>query len=728
VGRETGSRFRAVSCGKSSTENSRGAGPRRRRRALHRTYAEQLEKRSAGRANHVLPDLVHHFAQCGEADKVVEHASRLARGSLDAFAAETAARAARAALVFLGEDDPEREGALRQMLAAACVMLGRVEEALDELGKAAVVYERVSDRAKAADVLTRAAEVAWGGRKVNRARRFVERGLEAARASGNRASLLKLLALGATDASLRGEHDRARAYTDEVESARAPLEPEEARPPSTAPITRGGIIRVPMPVGVELRTLDPSVASSEVQLEAISTVFETLTRKVEGSRVIPWLASEIRREEDGRRFLFRLREGVRFHDGRPLTADDVRWSFTRLLHNTEGNFRWNLAPIRGARALLDGERRDLEGLKVLSPEEFAIELDEPISFFPTLLTDVALAVVPEGTDDFAGGWRDGTSGTGPFRVTRFEPGSTLELEANPDYWRRGYPRSEGLVFSFGLGSTDIVAGFRSGRYSLAWGLAPADWEALRRDAEFASGYTQVPELSTHFIVFNARAGPLADEDLRRRLVTAIDVRRTVRRGLDRHAVPAHGLIPPGLLGYESTVSPAPRDDEAWSRGAVELTCAMFPVYEHGNLSALRDEILRAMSVAGARARVVSRSEERPDVFLGGWDADYPDPDSFANGVLHSERGYFGSYCGSPELDRLIERGRVEPRPYARHEIYRKIEDVVRERALLLPLLHRQASRFARPEVEGVEFNVSSPYVSYEKLWVAHATARYRERD
>ena len=93
--------------------------------------------------------------------------------------------------------------------------------------------------------------------------------------------------------------------------------------------TGGGILHVPI-AGV-VRSLDPALCETLEQSEVAPSLFETLTRALEGTRIVPWLASEVLTESDGRRYRFRLRPGVRFHDGRRLTARDVRYSWERLL-------------------------------------------------------------------------------------------------------------------------------------------------------------------------------------------------------------------------------------------------------------------------------------------------------------------------------------------------------------------------------------------------------------
>ena len=278
-------------------------------------------------------------------------------------------------------------------------------------------------------------------------------------------------------------------------------------------------------------SLDPALAATFEQSEVLPSVFESLTRIDTGAaRIVPWLAAEFRAEEGGRSYRFRLRDDVRFHDGRRLSARDVRYSFERLLQCRDSGYRGNLAAIKGAKRLLNGEAGDLGGIRIHSGSEFSIELEEPVAFFPALVSYPAAAIIPEGSDPSGVSGRDGFVGTGPFRVIAFESGR-LEVERNRSYWREGYPRSEVIVFTFGVSPEEILAGFRAGRFSLASDLFPADVEALRREPEFASGYRESPRLVTYYAAFNIHREPLADRALRQRLVQAVDVPRLVRQTL-----------------------------------------------------------------------------------------------------------------------------------------------------------------------------------------------------
>ncbi|MGE5275912.1 MAG: ABC transporter substrate-binding protein [Acidobacteriota bacterium] len=492
----------------------------------------------------------------------------------------------------------------------------------------------------------------------------------------------------------------------------------------------GGTLHVPI-AGV-VRDIDPAACETQEQSEVTPGLFETLTRALGGTRIVPWLASEVLPEADARRYRFRLRPGIRFHDGRRLTARDVRSSWERLLHSPSVN-RWLLSPIRGAKAIIDGQATDLEGFHIVSPTEFFIDLEKPVAFFPAVISYTPTAVLPEGTGAIGSGMREGAIGTGAFRVVNFESGRRLELERNPHYWREGYPRCEGLIFRFGVSPEEIRNEFAAGRLSLATDLLPADAEAFRHDPRFAGNYRDSPRLTTYFVTFNSRRGPFRDVERRRELVRSVDVAGLVRRTLGRVALPAHGIIPPGLLGYSSAgpssgpvsgAAPSDSSVEATvSRETTEVKAVIHPIFS-GEFSAFFQELTSAFRDAGFRIQPINKTMAEymklqqtgaGDLNIGRWNADYPDADNFVHTLFHSDAGFFGKYLDAPEIDELADRGRAEADPRVRHGIYRQVEELIAREALLLPLFHDQVYCFARPEVEGLGSLGSNPIVSYEEL-------------
>jgi ABC-type transport system substrate-binding protein len=512
-------------------------------------------------------------------------------------------------------------------------------------------------------------------------------------------------------------------YPEIGKATETPFSPAIAAPREWA----GGTVHVP--VSGSVQSIDPVDGALQEQSETIPLAFETLTRDVEGGRVVPWLASEVIAEEGGARYRFRLRKGVRFHDGRPLSARDVRYSFERLLQTSTSSGRFLLTPIRGAGRLLEGKTKDLEGFHIVSPTEFVIDLEKSVSFFPVLVSPPPTGIVPEGTNGVGPSWQKGCVGTGPYRVVVFEPGRRLELERNPSYWREGYPRNDGIVFRFGVPPEEIRSEFEAGRFSIASDLLPADAEALRQNPRYRATYREAPSLVTYFVAFNTHRGIFADLATRRAITEGIDAGAIARRTLGRHAIPAKGLIPPGLLGYVSSPRIRPKTSEqvsgahTVSREMVEVTAAANPIM-FGEFGAFTKELLQAFREMGFVVRIVNKTigefleaqrNAPTDMMIGRWVGDYPDADTFSWGVLHSREGVYGRYCSHPEADALGERGRGEIDPRMRESIYREVEEVVAREALLIPLFHEQVYRFARPEVDGLTVGFGQPIVQYENL-------------
>jgi ABC-type oligopeptide transport system substrate-binding subunit len=186
-------------------------------------------------------------------------------------------------------------------------------------------------------------------------------------------------------------------------------------------------------------------------------------------------------------------------------------------------------------------------------------------------------------------------------------------------------------------------------------------------------------------------------------------------------MPAHTLIPPGLLGYEPVGTGIPGVAEK-SADNLEVTVITHSIFD-GAYSSLAKNIYQVLQENGFLVQVSPVKtdqdpyfiEAKADFALSRWIGDYPDADTFFDGVLHTKNGLVGGYCGIPELDRSIERGRQETQPKLRHDIYQNAEKLIRKQALLLPLFHEQEYRFARPEIQDFELSYSMQVVPYENL-------------
>ena len=714
--------------------------PRRKRRRSHRRLARWLEKRHHGRLERVQAELVHHCAEGNLGAEAVRYGLDLAEREVFSHRYEEAARAAATALEFVDDDEIEDpslvRGRLLLLLAKAERSLGRFERALDHGNEALEVLE-TRDTEAAAVALHLLAETAWQARRIETARRWVDRGVEAARAAQSEGVLRDLLVLGATLANLRGEHERARAHIEEAEVVRTQIEESvdnEINPLLSSGLfgSESGVIENPLKrswTGGELRiafpgrldTLDPVAATLSEGVEIIPHVFETLTRMEDGAITTPWLAERFDTEDAGKTFEIILRE-ARFHDGSPLTCADVKSSFERMLSLPRPETHYLFLPISGAQDLRNGKTDQLKGIRIVSDRKMVIELESPMPLFPSLASHPLTAVLPEGIEVLNASWRAGCVGTGPFRVLRFTPGERILLERNPDYWRPGFPCAERWTCKFGVPPLRHLEEFRAGKLSLASDLRPSDAEALRRDPKLAAGYRETPRLATYFLAFNSVQGALADLEARRDFARALNIGPAVAEA-GRLALPARGLIPPGLLGAGRDALRYPRGDAPQSR--LRLRAVLHPAFG-GQYSAFWQQIRQAAEHANAEIDaivlephlILDRAREgAADLVAFRWVADYPDTEGFVGNLLHSNEGSLAGICEHPTIDQLIERGRQETDPGLRHVIYREIEEILIEEALILPLFHEQIYRFCHSSLRGFRFGTSTPEVHYDELFL-----------
>ena len=476
-----------------------------------------------------------------------------------------------------------------------------------------------------------------------------------------------------------------------------------------------GTLRVPL--GSRVENIDPLSTLDADTAEIVPAVFETLLRVEDGARIVPGLAERFEVRGQGRALHLQLRRGVRFHDGRRLTVRDVRYTFERLLRHGDPALLGPMMAIRGAAVFRAGEAPEIEGLRLISATEIHFELERPVAFFANTLAAAFTGIVADGSSVFHGNWRRGCTGTGPFRLVSLEADERVELEAHPGYWRRGLPRCERMIFELRSPPARTVDEFERGRLALALDLRPEDVEQLRGSVELARGYAETPGLGTYYLLFNTRDDSPIDRELRQTLADLLETEALVRAHVGRLGNPAHGLIPPGLLGHESAPRPSATSRADRSRLIdLPLRVAVDPVYPR-RYRALWESVLAVWKDAGVQVEVVKAGADGDapaDVRATRWLADYPDPDSFAS-LFHSRHGLDGSFCPDPEIDQFIHAGRHEVEPALRHVAYRDLEHALARRVQIVPLFYEQTVRFARPEVIGMRAGLRLPEIAYEEL-------------
>ncbi|MBL8113796.1 MAG: protein kinase, partial [Acidobacteria bacterium] len=694
--------------------------PRRRRRSLNLKYAEELERRHAGRLDRVYPQLVHHFGEADAEEKVVGYGLALAKKSLDSFSAEEAIRVARTVLDFLEGDG--REGAaktleVRLVLGRAHRMAGNTASALREIELATEAQIDSGDEEGLFETLLLGAETAWDALRAEEARKWIDRALTRRRETAQPGVLARLFSLGATLANLRGDFERARAYLDQASLHAPPGEGHDHDLP------RGGTLTVAL--ATTPHSLDPARVRLDEDVEVIANVCETLAAIDSRGHLTGRLASRWEALENGRVFVFSLAPGVLFHDGRPLSAAAVKSSFERAARAAADILPAGLAALTGTQAFLRGETDEIIGIEVLDDGRLRLTLDEPLPIYPILLTHPETMVLREGVDPKG---RPALHGTGPFVVAEANE-SWVVLARNPLRKSDEPPRLSQLVFRLGMRPEEVVAALRAGEVDVAGNLPPESLEELSRDRAFRTSLTECPRRNSYFVLLNDRYLGKR-KGLARVLLGLPRPHDIVRRSLGQGVEPATSFFPPGILGHDPGRRRPRLAAEEVARQLegetlpVTLTAAVHPLFL-GRYRAFLDALLATWAEAGIHVVVGTTTmpsflERRfeMDLMIGRWNADYDDPDNFTFTLFDSSAGIFRGFHSSPELDALILDARSEGRPEARERLYQKIESHLDERAVLLPLFHDTDVRAVHPRVRGLTLRSTAPFVNFETLGVA----------
>lgn len=505
----------------------------------------------------------------------------------------------------------------------------------------------------------------------------------------------------------------------------------------------GEAIELPARVEGELRqfgpdpiTLDPACATDAGSAEYIVEIFSGLVSFDNDLNLIADIAEEVpKREnggisEDGTVYTFNIKQGVKFHDGsRQVTADDFKFSMERALHpdtlSTVGTVY--LDDIVGADEFSRGDADEVTGIEVVDPYTLQITIDAPKSYFLAKLTYPTGYVVDErevGDATCFGGseWTLNPNGTGAFQLEEWNLGESIILTPNEDFYLEPKPSLAKVTYLL-AGGTPLVM-YENDEIDLT-GVGVNDIERIRDESDpLNAEFTEAPSLDTYYVGFNTEEPPFDDPDVRRAFAMATDKEVLSEVVLKELVVPADGILPPGMPGYNEGLEGIPYDPE----GAREL------LEQAGGPGALGD--LRLLS-SGRGASVgpiiealvalwednlgvtVEVDQEEFGLFLSdldegnfqmfdlGWIADYVDPQNFLDIKFHSASANNETGYANPEVDALLEEARTEQDEEARLELYRQAEELIVEDEPWLPLYHGKTNRLVKP---GVQDYTLAPFV------------------
>jgi oligopeptide transport system substrate-binding protein len=465
-------------------------------------------------------------------------------------------------------------------------------------------------------------------------------------------------------------------------------------------------------------TLDPTMAQDIFSTAVIDQLFSGLLEHSPEMEVIPNVAQSWEVSEGGRKYSFHLRDDVRWSDGAPVTAGDFEYAWKRVLDPATGSPVASLLyDVKGARAFHRGEggRGDVR-VRALDEVTLVIELEGPTGYFPHLLAHNATYPVPRHVVEARGEtWTEMRNivTNGPFRLEAWQRSESLVLIRNPKYHGRFRGNVQRVELSLHADPSVRLEMYEANDLDILdmmfFSPAELDDASQRHAGEYVPG----PRLWTPYVGFDVSRPPFDDVRVRRAFAFATDretLADVVLRGYDSPAT--GGFIPPGMPGHSAGIG-LPYDPEQARQLLAEAGYPGGRGFPPADLLARRSdesqsEYLQAQwrENLGIEIEITWETmeyemffgrlrREPPSMFLLGWIADYPDPDSFLriSTFLHWTRWKNETY------DRLVEEARRIMDQGERMRLYGQADRILIEEAAILPLYYLRSHLLVKPWVK-----------------------------
>ena len=481
----------------------------------------------------------------------------------------------------------------------------------------------------------------------------------------------------------------------------------------------GGILDL---CGTDPITLDPAISGEMTSHSYVLQIFSGLVRLNDELEVVPDIAESWQISPDGRSYTFYLRHGVKFHSGREVKAGDFKYSWERACSpdTGSGTAATYLGDIVGARDMLAGRAEEISGIKVCDDYTLEVTIDAPRAYFLCKLTYPTAFVLDRANVESGDGWWRQPDGTGPFKLVEWRQGQVLVLSRNELYY--GDPaKVDGVVFHLLAGVPMVM--YEKGEIA----VTPVYGNYIDTVKDEASPFHQelamTPELSLYYVGFDTTRPPFDDVNIRRAFCYAVDQERIVRLILRDMGINAEGILPPGMPGYDVAVKGIGYDvgkareliassqyGNVSSLPPISITISGYgnaiPAYLGAIIAEWRENLGVEVMVRQLEPEefLYQLKQEKDEMFMLGWVADYPDPHNFLDNLFYSGNENNVSGYSNAEFDALLDRAAVEQDGDLRLSLYRQAERMVLGEAVCLPLCFGVNYILVKPYVKGYWLN------------------------
>ena len=451
--------------------------------------------------------------------------------------------------------------------------------------------------------------------------------------------------------------------------------------------------------------------------------------------IVPDLATSWAWNEDGTELTFKLREGVKWHDGKPFTAHDVVCTWDLLLGTAKEKLRTN--PRKGW-------YHNLKGVASNGDYEVSFHLQRPQPALLALLASGYTPIYPCHVPP-----RDMRSrpiGTGPFKLVEFKPNESIKLTRNSDYWKPGRPYLDSVEYTILPNRSTALLGFIAGKFALTFPyevtiplLKDVASQAPRAICEVGSNNVSIN------VLVNRDTSPFDNPDMRRALALALDRKSFVDILAEGQAEiggvmlpPPSGVwgLPPEILKTVDGYGPDVEQNRAQARAImqrlgygpdkrmnIKVSARNIPLYR--DPAVIMIDQLKQIYIDGELDPVetanwfskVARKDYQLGVNLTASGVDDPDQQFYENYACGSERNYT-SYC-NPALQKLFDRQSAEADPERRRQLVWEIDKKLQEDVARPIIYHMRGGTCWQPELKGMTLMVNSQINGwrFEDVWL-----------
>lgn len=497
----------------------------------------------------------------------------------------------------------------------------------------------------------------------------------------------------------------------------------------------------------DVATLDPAIGYDWQNWSMIKSLFDGLMDYVPGSTTLrPGLADSYEVSNAGQTFVFKLKAGVKFHNGREMTANDVKYSLDRVTNPaTQSPGAGFFASIQGFDAAMDGSATSLSGVKVIDPLTVQIDLSRPdATFLHVMALNFASIVPQEAVESAAGDFGKHPVGTGAYKLEEWALGQRLIFAKNADYWREGVPYLDQVMFEVGQEPVVALLRLQNGEVDVPGdGIPPAKFVEVMSDPEQAARVVEGGQLHTGYITLNVTTPPLDNVNVRKAINMAINKDR-IAQIINGRAVPATQPLPPSMPGYTEGYAGYAFDVEAAkvllaSEGLADGFETELYVMNTDPNPRIAQAIQQDLAGIGINAKIQSLAQANvieaggngsaPMIWSGGmaWIADFPDPSNFYGPILGCAGAVEGGWNWSKFCDEGLDAKATEAdsmagadQAGARMKLWSDVYMGVMDQAPWVPVFNEQRYTMKSPRMGGADALYVDPVsipVNYDYVYV-----------